>query len=80
MIKICWLIFCDAYGKLRLQKGCENLSDLEAVKKDKLEILKIAKGLGIKEEYSFVRDNPSLKQLTWDSNAINKIFIAFMEK
>ena len=57
--KIFWIFNCTVYDELRKQEGCETLTDLKATTTDCEDIVKMAKGLGVPDEYIFRSEEPT---------------------
>ena len=57
--KIFWIFNCSVYDELRKQEGCETLTDLKATTTDCEDIVKMAKGLGVPDEYIFRSEEPT---------------------
>ena len=51
--KIFWIVNVSKYPELRKIEGCSALTDLNATITDCKEIMKMAKGFGVKDEYIF---------------------------
>ena len=61
--KIFWILNVSKYPELRKLEGCQDLTDLNATIPDCLEIMKMAKGLGVRDENIYRDEEPSFDQM-----------------
>ena len=80
MIKIFWQITESKYHFLRNIEGCNNLSDLDAVFKDRVHIERIVEGIGCLEVFQFFNDSCNSQSINNKYKEILRISRGFSEK
>ena len=63
LVKMFWIVNVSKYSELRKLEGCQDLTDLNATTTDCVDIMKMAKGLGVKDENIFRDEEATIDKM-----------------